>query len=144
MNDDEFLLGLEKDAIKFGKKFGRPLKEINFEIFQNLCRIQCTLEEIASCFSCSEDTIERRVKERYGNTFAEVYKIYSGHGKMSLRRKQFEVAMNGNTALLIKLGEQYLNQSAKVQINEKQDSEKVSSLSDDELDKSLNELENND
>ena len=41
---------------------GRPKKEIDKKIFENLCGLQCTLEEIAGVFDCSaerrrEDTV---------------------------------------------------------------------------------------
>lgn len=94
----------------------RPRIEINQEQFESLCRIQCTLSEIADFFKCSEDTIERWCKRTYndenGNEmgFADTYKIYSASGKMSLRRWQFRSAENGNTAMLIWLGKQYLGQ----------------------------------
>lgn len=32
---------------------GRPQKEIDKKIFENLCGLQCTLEEIAGVFDCS-------------------------------------------------------------------------------------------
>jgi DNA-binding Xre family transcriptional regulator len=47
------------------KKMGRPVKTIDFEQLDRLCNIQCTLEEIASFFDVSADTIERRIKEEY-------------------------------------------------------------------------------
>lgn len=98
------------------KKMGRPKKEINWEEFDKLCNMQCTLVEIAGWFDVSEDTIERRVKEKYNVTFAEHYKTKSAGGKISLRRKQFEVAHKGNVTLLIWLGKQYLGQKDKQEI----------------------------
>lgn len=94
---------------------GRPKIEIDFETVKKLCKIQCTLEEIAGYLDCSEDTVERRVEEVYGMKFADFFKRHSAGGKMSLRRKQFDSAMGGNTALLIFLGKQYLGQSDKVE-----------------------------
>lgn len=60
----------------------------------------------------SEDTVERRCKEHYGETFAEIYKKLSAVGKSSLRRTQFKMAER-NTAMAIWLGKQYLGQSDK-------------------------------
>lgn len=94
---------------------GRPRIEIDWKEFDKLCAIHCTLREIAGWFDCSEDTIELRVKEKYGVTFTEHYSKRSSIGKVSLRRKQYQVAMNGNTALLIWLGKQHLGQSEKVE-----------------------------
>jgi len=94
------------------KKIGRPGIEIDKDQFEKLCFMQCTLTELANFFQCSEDTILRWCKRTYNSTFAEVFKKYSAGGKMSLRRKQFTVAVNGkgNVSMLIWLGKQYLGQ----------------------------------
>jgi hypothetical protein len=97
-------------------QMGRPVKEIDFEQFQKLCEIQCTLVEIAGFFDVSEDTIERRCKERYGQTFAESYKKLSAGGLMSLRRIQFRMAET-NPAMAIFLGKNYLGQSDKMTVD---------------------------
>lgn len=88
---------------------GRPQKEIDKKIFENLCGLQCTLEEIAGVFDCSADTIERWCKREYGETFAETYKKHSAKGKMSLRRTQFKLAEK-SAAMAIFLGKNYLGQ----------------------------------
>lgn len=75
--------------------------------------MQCTLNEIAGWFECSPDTIERRVKEVHGINFADYFGQKRGKGKIALRRKQMQVALSGNTTLLIWLGKQYLGQSDK-------------------------------
>lgn len=88
---------------------GRPKKEIDKKIFENLCGLQCTLEEIAGVFDCSADTIERWCKREYRETFAEVYKKHSAKGKTSLRRIQFKLAEK-SAAMAIFLGKNYLGQ----------------------------------
>ena len=88
---------------------GRPKKEIDKKIFENLCGLQCTLEEIAGVFDCSVDTIERWCKREYKETFAEVYKKHSAKGKTSLRRTQFKLAEK-SAAMAIFLGKNYLGQ----------------------------------
>lgn len=88
---------------------GRPKKEIDKKIFENLCGLQCTLEEIAGVFDCSPDTIERWCKREYKETFAETYKKHSAKGKMSLRRTQFKLAEK-SAAMAIFLGKNYLGQ----------------------------------
>lgn len=71
---------------------GRPKIEIDQKIFENLCKIHCTLVEIAGVFDCSEDTIERFCKETYDITFAETYKKLAGSGKASLKRLMWKHA----------------------------------------------------
>lgn len=92
-------------------KMGRPEVKIGKDDFEKLCAMQCTLVEIAGFFDCSEDTIERWCAKTYkGQTFADVFKKKSAKGKISVRRKQFQVADSGNAAMLIWLGKQYLDQ----------------------------------
>lgn len=99
---------------------GRPKKEINQSIFENLCSIQCTLAEIAGVFDCSEDTIERWCKATYKESFAETYKKHSAKGKMSLRRAQFKLAEK-NAAMAIFLGKQYLGQRDQIEVENDND-----------------------
>ena len=93
----------------------RPKIEINQEQFEKLCAIQCTETEIANWFKCSVDTIERWCKETYADedgkpmSFAEVFKVYSVDGKISLRRFQFRQAEK-SYAMAIWLGKQWLGQ----------------------------------
>lgn len=87
----------------------RPRIEIDQVQFENLCGLQCTLEEIAYFFKCSEDTIERWCKRTYDAGFAEIYKKHSSRGIISLRRAQFKLAER-NASMAIWLGKQYLGQ----------------------------------
>jgi hypothetical protein len=93
----------------------RPRIQINWEDFDKLCVMQATLTEIAAWFECSVDTIERAVKREKKMSFAEYFASKKGRGKISLRRRQYEVAMSGNVSMLIWLGKQYLDQSEKQQ-----------------------------
>lgn len=99
------------------KKNGRPLIQIDWDKFDKLCAIHCTLEEIAFIFDCSPDTIERAVKREKDMGFADYIKKASAAGKMSLRRKQFEIALSGNVAMLIWLGKQWLGQKEKTEVS---------------------------
>lgn len=94
------------------KKMGRPQKSIDFKVFEGLCQLQATLVEIASALGVSEDTVERRCKEHYGVTFAEVFRQKRAGGLISLRRSQFKMAET-NPAMAIWLGKQYLGQADK-------------------------------
>lgn len=94
---------------------GRPRKEIDADQFEKLCYLQCTLEEIASFFKCSPDTIERWAQREYGVHFAEAYKRYSAGGKISLRRWQFKMAEH-NVSMAIWLGKQLLGQREQVEV----------------------------
>lgn len=99
---------------------------IDWDLFEKLCELHCTEEEIAGIFDCSIDTLNNRVKDKFKLTFSEVFKRKSAKGKRSLRRAQFVLASGvkddeGNykkmpdSKMLIHLGKQYLDQKDKVQ-----------------------------
>lgn len=90
-------------------KMGRPRIEIDEQQFEGLCSLQCTLQEMAGFFHCSEDTVENWCKRTYNITFSEAFKKYSAKGKMSLRRIQFKLAEK-SAAMAIFLGKNYLGQ----------------------------------
>lgn len=94
-------------------KNGRPQIKINWEEFDKLCALQCTLAEISSWFQCSEDTIERACKRDQKMGFADYFRQKASKGLISLRRKQYELAMTGDKIMLIWLGKQYLGQKDK-------------------------------
>ena len=101
---------------------GAPRKEIDFEQFEELCKIQCVKCEIAAVFKMKEETLQARVKEHYGETFSCIYKELSKGGLSSLRRAQWSKGVNEkNTAMLIWLGKQYLGQTDKVEKTDKTD-----------------------
>lgn len=90
---------------------GRPRIEIARELFEDLCAIQCTQEEIAAVCHCSPDTLERWCKREYGEKFAVVYAQKRQAGHESLRRAQWRKATERqDTSMLIWLGKQYLGQ----------------------------------
>lgn len=94
------------------KQTGRPRIEVDWEELNKLCALQCTLREIASWFDCSEDTIERRVKEKSQLAFAVYARQKGEKGKISLRRRQWKLSEK-HVAMAIWLGKQYLGQSDK-------------------------------
>ena len=109
----------------------RPQIHIDMEELDKLIEFQATAEEIAGWFECSVDTIERRIKEHYDCGFAEYFAQKKGKGKLSLRRKQYQEAMKGNTTLLIWLGKQYLGQTEKQELDIEQKTIQINIDKDD-------------
>jgi len=72
---------------------------------EDMASIGCTVDEIATILGCSGRTLQRRF----------VTPIERGRSRLnrSLRRKQAELALNGNVTMLIWLGKQYLGQKEK-------------------------------
>ena len=87
----------------------RPKTEINKNVFENLCGLQCTQQEIADAFDTSPDTVARWCKRTYGKSFAEVFAQKRGKGRISLRRTQWKLAEKSAT-MAIFLGKNYLGQ----------------------------------
>ena len=83
-------------------KAGRPRKEIDYKIFENLCFLQCTKSEICSALGIDEGTLDKRLKEHYKESFSVIYKKHSEGGKISLRRMLYEHAKkNPATAIFL-------------------------------------------
>ena len=93
------------------RSVGRPKFIIDYKLSQQLAEIGCTQDEIASIQGCSVDTLQR------DQQFCGVYKKGLSNCKMSLRRKQIEVANSGNATMLVWLGKQLLGQTDKQEIN---------------------------
>ena len=66
---------------------GRPKKPVDLELVAKLSRIQCTVEEIASCLNVSAS------KLHHDEQFLQVYEKGRDEGRKALRRLQFEAAM---------------------------------------------------
>lgn len=98
------------------KKSGRPPVQIDKAQFENLCRLQCTEQEIASWFGISHDTLNRWCKKTYGKTFEDTFAEKREAGKISLRRAQFQMAQT-NPTMNIWLSKQYLGQKETQDIN---------------------------
>lgn len=88
---------------------GPPKVEIDKKLFENLCAIQCTMEEILAVLDISDKTLSSWCQRTYGKKFSEIFKIKRQAGFISLRRKQFALAEN-SAAMAIFLGKNYLGQ----------------------------------
>lgn len=99
---------------------GRPKKNISKNQFEQLCAIQCTLEEVCAVLEVSDKTLNRWCKEEYGDIFSNVFKAKRNRGKASLRRNQWKLSEK-NPQMAIWLGKQYLAQTDKQEIKAETD-----------------------
>lgn len=76
--------------------------KLDHDLIFKLASIHCTYEEIASVAGTSVSTLEKRFKHLIDKGRAE--------GRRSLRRAQFEKAMQGDVRMQIWLGRQLLSQ----------------------------------
>ena len=95
---------------------GRPKKEFNKKLFEDLVGIGCTQEEICFVFrdesgkSANVDTLSRWCVREYGMTFQEYAKQNRALMlKIKLRQNQLKLSET-SAAMAIWLGKQYLNQ----------------------------------
>ena len=111
-------------------KGGRPKFVVDWDIFDNLCFIQCTLKEIAQVLGCSEDTIENKVKQEKKVGFSEYYQQKKGLGKLHLRRLMMRQAEK-NPAIVIFMAKNHLGMRdvADIEITTRE----VTAMSDKEL-----------
>lgn len=88
---------------------GRPkgsVKQFDHALVEQLAAIGCTQEEIGTIVGVTDRTLRKRASDA----------IAKGHDRMrvSLRRWQYEKAKDGNVAMLIWLGKQYLGQRERI------------------------------
>lgn len=84
------------------------------EQFEKLCAIFCTKKEVCAIMGIADHRTLDRLIAKYlpeTPTWDEAFALYSGTGRASLRRRQFEAAMDGSVPMLIFLGKNYLGQS---------------------------------
>lgn len=98
---------------------GRPkivFTEKQWNEFEHLCGIQATKLEICDWFNIDDKTLENMIREKYeGLGFSEIFNQKRSKGKISLRRKQWQLAET-NPAMAIFLGKNYLGQKDKQEI----------------------------
>ena len=98
-----------------GKRGPQPA-DLDWNQVRNMCAIQCTRDEIASCLDISHDTLERACKRDHKMLFIELRDIWKKGGCAALRRKQWKIA-DTNPAMAIFLGKQMLGQKDDVRLN---------------------------
>ena len=96
---------------------GPKFKPIDLTELEKLCAIHATIMEIASWFNVGHATVERRIADEtlhdYDGeklTFKAIMDRGYARGRISLRRKQMQLAEQGNATMLVWLGKQILGQ----------------------------------
>ena len=89
----------------------RPKKNIDVELIEELAGLNCSMEEIGRIVGGSARTLQR--------SYVAVIKRGRESVKTSLKKKQYEVAMKGNPAMLIWLGKIILGQKDKIETDGK-------------------------
>lgn len=114
------------------KNGGRPKIKIDWKEFDQLCFMQCTLQEIAEWFHCSIDTLERRLREEKQATFAVYFEKKRVGGKIALRRNLMKMSEK-NAAVAIFLAKNWLGMADKQEIEHSGNISNKADMSDEEL-----------
>jgi hypothetical protein len=91
------------------KKPGGTRKKIDYDQVYKLGSIQCTHAEIAAFLDIDIATLTRRLKS--DPKLAQTLKKGQEEGRISLRRKQWQMALAGDKTMAIWLGKQHLDQA---------------------------------
>jgi len=92
-----------------GKPTGRPPRDFDKKIFEGLCHVQCTVNEIEAILHADQRTIDSWCNREYGEDFNTVYKRFAEGGKASVRRNQINLSKT-NSSMAIWLGKILLGQ----------------------------------
>ena len=98
------------------KGSGRKRKPINWDAVRNLCIKHFTQAEIAATLNINITTLKDRCIIDNGIEFSKFYKTYLSVGKGSVRAKSWDMAMEGNVAMLSHLNKHVLGQFDKQEI----------------------------
>lgn len=90
------------------RKTGRPPIDIDPNMVRRLAGIGCKVTEIAAVLGVSHDVLDRRFKDEIERGREE--------GHVSLRRKQWELAMSGNVPMVIYLSKTVLGMTETVDV----------------------------
>jgi len=93
-----------------GNPYGRTKLVIDWEKADQLLEAGCLGNEVAAYFGMHPNTFYERIKDEYKITFSEYMQQKRSRGASCLRRKQYDVAMEGDRTMLIWLGKQRLQQ----------------------------------
>lgn len=111
---------VKRDPLKIKKKrdnvIGPPVKEIDWPLFEQLCALQCTQEEMSGCLRISVDALVYKVEQNYSVSYSEIFRRFSSNGKCSLRRNQV-ILSKTNASMAIWLGKQWLGQKENTDLN---------------------------
>jgi hypothetical protein len=105
------------EGVKKGRRRGPKFNPIDLSELEKLCAIHATIMEIASWFNVGHATVERRIADETLHdhdgeklTFKAIMDRGYARGRISLRRKQMQLAEQGNATMLVWLGKQLLGQ----------------------------------
>jgi hypothetical protein len=110
---------LEKNGVE-SPLHQRVVKPIDWDWVRNQLKAKCSNASIARGLSLHFDTIKRRCWDDLGMSFQELRAECEAIGEDLLRKKMFDIAVNGDTKMLIWLSKALLGYSEKQQKEEEE------------------------
>lgn len=101
------------------KRRGPKPKEINWDKLDAALQFGARLLDCRGLLDLDEETIRKAIKEKHDLNFGDYRELRMSTMRTKLLQKQFDVAMQGNVAMLIWLGKQHLDQKDKQEIDSK-------------------------
>ena len=92
---------------------GRKAVKIDKDQVQALARLGCTWDEIADVLGVARSTLGKNMKT--DKSVRDAYEKGIAEGDVSIRRAQYDSAMQGKTAMLIWLGKNRLGQTDRIE-----------------------------
>lgn len=96
------------------EKVGVANREFDKVSFENLCAINCTVDEIEAVLHTDQRTLDNWCMRTYNQCFSTVYKEYCKCGHASFRRDQMKLAKT-NASVNIWVGKTMLKQQEPIQ-----------------------------
>lgn len=76
-------------------------KNFSWDKLDALLQFKVALPFCADYLECSEDTIERRIRDEWDMTFSEYHALRMQRTSVKLQQKMIEMALSGNTTAMI-------------------------------------------
>ena len=89
---------------------GRPRRPIDWDVVEKKMIVGCTYREIVDEFDLTDQQFSTRFKEEFGDYYSVYSTKFHSIGKCRIRETQYDKALEGNTQMLMLLGEQWLKQ----------------------------------
>lgn len=92
---------MEKKVRKAKHKVLNKQETINWELVNSALQAGCSGVEVASKLGMIDETLQRACRAKFGMAFSEYAMAKRSEGDLLLKMKMFQIAMNGDRAMLI-------------------------------------------
>jgi hypothetical protein len=80
---------------------GRPALDFDWPVLDAMLQFKVTKKFCADYLGVSEDTIDRRIKDKHNMKFSDYHELKMSRTGLKLQQKAIEMALKGNTTMMI-------------------------------------------